>query len=120
MKKLSFACLFVLGLTLVGEQRASAWCDFKFSHAVSCELAFGKSFMKIPVYPPACYPQFMNPALGYPVAPVAPAPIAPAPIKPILPTTSQVPPSVGTGYLPVGYYPYAAPYYPAPSFWNGY
>ena len=125
MRQLSLACLLVLGLTLVGEQRASAWCDFKFSHAFNLELACGRSFMRIPVCCPPGYPSCpMGPGLGYPApmipAPFAPAPVAPAPAKTIQRADFQYPVWEGSGYQPAGYYPYAVPYYPLPYFWNGY
>ena len=123
MKKLSFACLLVLGLTLVGEQRASAWCDLKISSCFNLELAHGRSFMRVPVpLPcPTCYSTFpMAPTMGFPPAPTAPAPIAPAPGKTIQQTDFQYPGWGGSGYQPAGYYPYVVPYYPLPYFWNGY
>ena len=121
MKKFSLACLFVLGLTVVGEQRASAWCDFKFGHSFNLELACGRSFMRVPVCCPPGYPSCpMGPGLGYPTIPMIPAPVAPAPTKTIQRADFQYPVGEESNTQPAGYYPYAVPYYPLPYFWNGY
>jgi hypothetical protein len=140
MKKLVMASVLALGLVLVGQQRASAWHDFKFSAGVSISwCGGGNSYCKGRIQG-ADWPGTDGGLPGYsgyyadgaaPSTWQAPAPTPAAESKPAAGSSPQTyNPYYNSGYQPVGYYyttgyqpvGYTYPGYyqaPVPAYWYG-
>jgi hypothetical protein len=132
MKKLVMASLLALGVLVVGQQRASAWSEFKFSAGVNLSWRSSGSCTNFGIYrtstpydtcPPfGCasgFPYFG----GYAAAPGAEsyygnvAAQAPA-AQPAGPAQTYNP-YYNSGYQPVGYTYSGYSNYQAPGYWNG-
>jgi hypothetical protein len=128
MNRFILTSAIALSALVLGQQRASAWCEFKFCH--SCNLSYTSTghnwcFSSKDNGPPPCY------ACNYGQQPPAPAP-APNPVPPPTPVQKSAYDAWNYGgYQPVGYYVYPQAgygfyqpqagngFYQAPSYWYG-
>ncbi len=141
MNKLLMASLLALGVTVAGQQKASAWSEFKFSAGVNLGWVGGGNRVLWGLYRSAPYPGGPDLTPAFVISPYNPARYGGYPCYGAAqggegygavaaqqaPAMQPVPaaaapqaynPYYNTGYQPVGYtYPYVG--YQAPSYWYG-
>ncbi len=125
MNRFILTSALALTAMVLGQQRASAWCEFKFNHTCNlCYTSTGHNWnFSSQTNGPACTAPCYQGNPGYQGYQGYPPPQPPPMVPP--PTPVQKSGYEGwnnSGYQPVGYYYYPQAgygFYQAPSYWYG-